>query len=53
MALNIILACLVITSILNLALIYDLYNRTTRVAAFTEAVRQHALQLAHLINGRK
>jgi hypothetical protein len=47
MALDVILACLVGTSALNLLLICDLYGRSARLALFTSQVHQINVSMAH------
>lgn len=47
MALNIILACLVAVSILNVLLVYDLYGRSAKLAVFAAEVNKFTTSIAH------
>jgi hypothetical protein len=48
MALDIILTCLVLVSALNVALIYDLYGRSARLALYVESARRSINKILHL-----
>jgi ribosomal protein L28 len=49
MALEIVLTCLVLTNVLNVVLIYDLYGRSARLAVHAQALRQSVGKIVHIL----
>ena len=53
MALNVILICLTAVSALNALLVWDLYNRSRRLAMFANQITAINQRIAHLISNLK